>query len=217
MAGASGAPDLAIRGSSHSLPRAIAAGYAVHMTRTAVLAFCGSLRSDSLNLALLDLAESLAPELHFVGSDFVRHLPLYNPDLDIDTPASVRQFREVARAAQAVVIASPEYVHTPSGITMNCLQWLNGCGALDGKPTLLLSASPGQTGGIRGLVGLFPILQLLGAELVDPVSVSRAASRIAPGGVALDPVVYQRVEFAVDDLRAAMERSAARAWSLDGT
>lgn len=174
------------------------------MSRTPVLAFCGSLRAESLNLALLELAESLAPELHFVGSDLVRHLPLFNTELDADTPASVRQFRDVARAARAVVIASPEYVHTPSGVTMNSLEWLMGTGALEGKPVLLMSASPGQTGGIRGLVGLFPTLQLLGGVLLDPVSISRAASRIDSSGGVLDPVVYQRVEFAVDELRAAM-------------
>lgn len=174
------------------------------MSRTPVLAFCGSLRAESLNLALLELAERLAPELHFVGSDLVRHLPLFNTELDADTPASVRQFRDVARAARAVVIASPEYVHTPSGVTMNSLEWLMGTGALEGKPVLLMSASPGQTGGIRGLVGLFPTLQLLGGVLLDPVSISRAASRIDSSGGVLDPVVYQRVEFAVDELRAAM-------------
>lgn len=174
------------------------------MTRLPVLAFCGSLRAESLNLALLELAESLAPELHFVGSDLVRHLPLFNPELDLDTPASVRQFRDVAAAARAVVIASPEYVHTPSGITMNSLEWLMGTGALEGKPVLLMSASPGQTGGIRGLVGLFPMVQLLGGVLLDPVSISRAASRIDSSGGVLDPVVYQRVEFAVDELRSAL-------------
>ncbi|MEP6481082.1 MAG: NADPH-dependent FMN reductase [Rhodoglobus sp.] len=184
------------------------------MSRTPVLAFCGSLRAESLNLALLELAESLAPEMHFVGSDLVRHLPLFNPDLDLETPASVRQFRELARSCHAVVIASPEYVHTPSGVTMNSLEWLRGADALEGKPVLLLSASPGQTGGIRGLVGLFPTLQLLGAVLVDPVSISRATSRIGLGGQVLDPVVYERVEFAVDDLRSAMERRGS--WSLGG-
>jgi NAD(P)H-dependent FMN reductase len=180
------------------------------MSRTPVLAFCGSLRAESLNLALLELAESLAPELHFVGPDLVRHPPLYNPDLDVDTPVSVRRFRELARSAKAVVIASPEYVHTPSGVTMNSLEWLIGSGALEGKPVLLMSASPGQTGGIRGLVGLFPMLQLLGGVLIDPVSISRAASRIDSSGDVRDPTVYQRVEFAMDDLRAAMTAAPSR-------
>ena len=62
------------------------------MSRTPVLAFCGSLRPDSLNRALLDLAERLAPDLQFVGADLIPDLPLFNPGLDRanDLPASVR-------------------------------------------------------------------------------------------------------------------------------
>jgi hypothetical protein len=44
----------------------------------------------------------------------------------------------------------------------------------------------------------------LGGVLLDPVSISRAASRIDSSGGVLDPVVYQRVEFAIDELRSAM-------------
>jgi chromate reductase len=178
------------------------------MARTPVLAFCGSLRADTLNLALLRLAERLAPELQFVGAELVPDLPLFNPDLDLSaqgTPAAVRHFRGLARAARAVVIASPEYIHAPSGVTKNALDWLDGCGGLDGKPTLLMSASPGHTGGLQGLVALFPTLQLLGAVLIDPVSVSRASTRLDARGNVLDPSVYQRVELAMDDLREAMD------------
>ena len=101
--------------------------------------------------------------------------------------------------------------------TKNALDWLDGCGALDGKPTLLLSASPGNTGGVQGLVALFPTLQMLGAVLIDPVSVSRAASRLTSDGSVLDPTVYQRVELAMDDLRAAMDFAYGHplaGWSL---
>jgi chromate reductase len=178
------------------------------MSPTPVLAFCGSLRSDSLNLALLNLAGSIAPELQFVGGDLIADLPLFNPDLDLapdGAPASVRHFRGLARAAKAVVIASPEYVFAPSGVTKNALDWLDGCGALDGKPTLLMSASPGQTGGVQGLVALFPTLQALGAVLIDPVSISRASTRLDSAGNVYDPSVYQRVELAMDDLRSAID------------
>jgi NAD(P)H-dependent FMN reductase len=188
------------------------------MSRTPVLAFCGSLRADSLNRALLDLAERLAPDLQFVGADLIPDLPLFNPGLDSgdDLPASVRHFRGLARAARAVVIASPEYVHAPSGITKNALDWLDGYGALDGKPTLLLSASPGSTGGIQGLVALFPTLQALGAVLIDPVSVSRAGSRLDSHGNVMDPAVYQRVELAMDDLHDAMDFAYGHPLSMQG-
>lgn len=191
------------------------------MTALPVLAFSGSLRAGSLNSALLRVAERAAPQLTFVGGDLIPDLPLFNADLDArpgGAPASVRRFRELARASRAVVIASPEYTHAPSGVTKNALDWLSGCGALDDKPTLVMSASLGQTGGLHGLVALFPTLQLLGAVLIDPISVSRAQDRLDAAGNVFDPSLYQRIEFAMDDLQSLIvarpPRTAPRAGAL---
>lgn len=186
------------------------------MARSTVLAFCGSLRARSLNLAMLQLAESMAPDLRFVGGGVVQHLPLYNADLEWNPPASVREFRALAGAAKAVIIASPEYVHAPSGVTTNALAWLEGLGLLYDAPVLLMSASPGTTGGLAGLVGLYPAIQNLGAVPLDPVSISRAESRIDPDGTVLDPAVYLRLELALDDLREAIDSptSSRASWTL---
>jgi chromate reductase len=172
-----------------------------------VLAICGSLRSDSLHFALLTALAVRAPRLRFVGRELVRELPLYNPELDDwdRVPAAVREFRLLAAAAEAVVIASPEYLHAPSGVTKNALEWLVGSLGIVGKPALLMSASPGRTGGLRGLAGLLPTMQLMDALLVDPVSVSRAPLRIRPDGRVLDPVLEARLQVAVDELMAAMD------------
>ena len=186
------------------------------MARTTVLAFCGSLRARSLNLAMLQLAERMAPDLRFVGASVLPHLPLYNADLEWDPPASVREFRALAGAARAVVIASPEYLHAPSGVTSNALAWLEGLGLLYDAPVLLLSASPGASGGLAGLVGLYPAIQQLGAVPLDPVSISRAESRLDADGNVLDPAVYLRLELALDDLREAVDSptSSRASWTL---
>ncbi len=172
-----------------------------------VLAICGSLRSDSLHFALLTALEHRAPWLRFVGRELVRELPLYNTELDDweCIPAPVREFRLLAGAADAVVISSPEYLHAPSGVTKNALEWLVGSLGIVGKPALLMSASPGRTGGLRGLAGLLPTLQLMDSLLLDPLSVSRAPVRIRPDGTVLDPVLESRLQVAVDELMAAFE------------
>jgi chromate reductase len=175
-----------------------------------VLAICGSLRSDSLHFALLTALAARAPMLRFVGRELVRELPLYNPELDDwdRVPAPVREFRLVASGSDAVVIASPEYLHAPSGVTKNALEWLVGSLGIVGKPALLMSASPGNTGGLRGLAGLLPTMQLLDARLVDPVSVSHAPLRIRPDGEVLDAVLEARLQVAVDGLMSALEEPA---------
>ncbi len=179
------------------------------MERTPVLAICGSLRRDSLHRGLLIAVADRAPQLQLVGADLVRDLPLFDPDLDEPErlPAVAREFRLLAEASQAAVIASPEYLYAPSGITKNALDWLAGSTGLLGKPVLLLSASPGDTGGMRGLAGLMPTLLALDAELIDPVTVSHATGRILPDGRVLDVGLDLRLEIAVQELRERMPRA----------
>ena len=179
------------------------------MERTPVLAICGSLRRDSLHRGLLIAVADRAPQLQLVGADLVRDLPLFDPDLDEPEhlPAVAREIRLLAEASQAAVIASPEYLYAPSGITKNALDWLAGSTGLLGKPVLLLSASPGDTGGMRGLAGLMPTLLALDAELIDPVTVSHATGRILPDGRVLDVGLDLRLEIAVQELRERMPRA----------
>ncbi len=180
------------------------------MSPTTVLAICGSLRTRSLNRSLLRAIEASGPDFRFVGADLIPDLPLFNPDLaDGLLPASVREFRLLASAAKGAVIVSPEYVHGPSGVTKNALDWLTDSVGLFGKPVLLASASPGQTGGIAGIAALVPSLQLLGAELLDPVTASRAAARLGNDGEVHDEALASRIMLAVDELRAAMNMRTA--------
>lgn len=177
--------------------------------RTAVLAICGSLRANSLNRALLTAAEAMVPDLRFVGDELVRELPLFNPDIE-EFSLSVQQFREAAASARGVFIASPEYLYSASGVTTNALDWLVGSSGLMSKPTLVMSASPGHTGGLRGVASLIPTLDVLGAVLLDPVTVSRAAARIEPGGAITDEALRKRLQIAVDDFRRALDYSMGR-------
>ncbi len=182
------------------------------MERTTVLAICGSLRAGSLHQALLSAVAERAPGFRLVGADLVADLPLMNPDLDRrdSVPAAVREFRLLAESCRGAVIASPEYVHAPSGVTKNALDWLAGSTGLYGKPVLLMSASPGQTGGLRGLAGLVAPLLALDALLVDPVSVSRAPARIRPDGQVVDAGLDLRIEIAVEQLAEQMTVAAGQ-------
>lgn len=176
------------------------------MTPVPVLAICGSLRDDSLHRALLTAVGARAPRWQLLGAELVPRLPLMDPGLDRpdSLPSAVREFRLLAESCAAAVIASPEYVHAPSGVTKNALDWLAGSTGLSGTPVLLLSASPGQTGGLRGLAALVPTLLALDAQLVDPVSVSHAPSRIRPDGEVVDAGLDLRLEIAIEQLADAM-------------
>ena len=113
-----------------------------------VLAISGSLRSGSSNTILLRAAAELAPRgLSVAFYEGLGELPHFNPDLDDEAnpPPQVREFRDALRAADGVMICSPEYAHGVPGSLKNALDWVVGSGELSGKPVALINASPRAT------------------------------------------------------------------------
>lgn len=119
-----------------------------------VLAFAGSLRKDSLNRALLRAAVALAPEGMTIDVFDLIAVPLYNGDIEAaGDPEGVTAFKHAIRAADAVLMATPEYNHGVPGVMKNAIDWASRPprdAPLSGKPVGLIGASPGMTGSARG-------------------------------------------------------------------
>jgi NAD(P)H-dependent FMN reductase len=108
-----------------------------------VLALCGSLRTASINAALLRASARLAPPgMRVEPCAEAGVLPLFNPDLESDPPAVVTTFRARVAAADALLIASPEYAHGITGVLKNALDWLVSFEPVAGKPVAVFNASP---------------------------------------------------------------------------
>jgi chromate reductase len=124
-----------------------------------VLSFAGSLRTDSTNKklareALRLLAASLLARTEFIDlRDYP--MPIYDGDQERNNgvPHAVTQLRAKIAEADALIIATPEYNGSISSVLKNAVDWLSRVKPmpLAGKHLLLLSASPGGWGGIRGL------------------------------------------------------------------
>ncbi|MGB7416443.1 MAG: NADPH-dependent FMN reductase [Thermosynechococcaceae cyanobacterium] len=105
-----------------------------------ILALCGSLRSQSWCAALLRATQAMTPadvNIHI----FEVHglLPLFNPDLEANAPDIVVSLWEAVTAADAIVIASPEYAHGITGTMKNTLDWLVGHIPFAGKPVAVFN------------------------------------------------------------------------------
>lgn len=113
-----------------------------------ILAISGSLRSISTNSTLLRACRLLAPQnLEINLYTGLGDLPLFNPDIEGPNferppPPPVKAFREQLRAADAYLIASPEYAHGVTGVIKNALDWLVASGEFVDKPVASLNASP---------------------------------------------------------------------------
>jgi chromate reductase len=119
-----------------------------------VLTICGSLRKASLNRALLNALPGLAPAgMTFAEAPSYRDFPLYDADFHAGAgiPASVAALADAIRAADAVVIASPEYNWSIPGALKNAIDWSSRVPEqpFKEKPVLIQSVSPGQLGGAR--------------------------------------------------------------------
>ncbi|PNA19004.1 FMN reductase, partial [Pseudomonas sp. MPR-R1B] len=81
-------------------------------------------------------------------------VPLYNADVEAQgDPSAVAAFKAAIRAADGLLIATPEYNHGVPGVMKNAIDWASRPprqAALDGKPVGLIGASPGLTGSARG-------------------------------------------------------------------
>lgn len=118
-----------------------------------ILVLLGSLRRESINRQLVELATEVAPAgvaLEFF--DRLGELPHYNEDIDGDDVAeSVQALRAVAAVADAALVVTPEYNGSIPGVLKNAIDWLSrpwGNGALKGKPVAVIGTALGQFGGV---------------------------------------------------------------------
>ena len=117
-----------------------------------ILGFVGSLRKGSYNKALMRAAVELVPENASIAVFDLQGIPPFNQDLERQPPQIVKDFKAEIRKADAVLIASPEYNYSISGVLKNAIDWASrphGDNAFEGKAVALMSASIGHLGGAR--------------------------------------------------------------------
>ena len=124
----------------------------VNVPRTlSAVGIAGSLRAGSYNQLLLDNIIRLSPdELKIEPFTRLAEIPPFNEDdARQGGPAVVAELREAVRAADVLVIATPEYNYGVPGVLKNALDWISippGNSGLEGKVVALMGASPSILG-----------------------------------------------------------------------
>jgi chromate reductase, NAD(P)H dehydrogenase (quinone) len=117
-----------------------------------ILGIVGSLRNESYNKALMRAAAELLPADAELEDFDLEGIPPFNQDHDQNPPEIVRRFKEKIRAADALLIATPEYNYSIPGVLKNAIDWASrpyGDSAFNGKPAAIMGASVGMTGTAR--------------------------------------------------------------------
>jgi chromate reductase, NAD(P)H dehydrogenase (quinone) len=121
-----------------------------------LLGICGALRKASTNRLLLAEAIRAFGPANPVIADL--HLPLYDGDLEdaYGIPPQVQTLADQIKAADAIIIATPEYNKALPGVLKNALDWISRTkGApLRDKPVAIVSAAAGRAGGERSQFSL---------------------------------------------------------------
>jgi len=144
-----------------------------------VLAFAGSTREDSANKKLVAVAANQARQSGaYVTIIDLKDFPIAFYDGDLESkegmPAKAKELRKLMVHSDVILIASPEYNGSLSATLKNVLDWASRSeaggssrDAFAGKIFGLMSASPGQSGGARGLVHLRNIIENIGGTVIS--------------------------------------------------
>jgi chromate reductase len=160
-----------------------------------ILAFAGSLRTNSYNKRLASIAAEAARSAgaQVTLIDLLDYqLPLFNEDDETadGLPENAKKLKALFRNHHGFLISAPEYNSSITGVLKNTIDWVSRAEADDepslvaytGKTCALMSASPGALGGLRGLVHVRSILNNIGVfVLPGQISIPKAGDTFEEG------------------------------------
>jgi chromate reductase, NAD(P)H dehydrogenase (quinone) len=136
------------------------------MSAKKVAVVVGSIRRDSINRKLALALMKLAPKELQTEILRIDDLPVYNQDLDENSPEPARRLKAEVAAAEAFLFVTPEHNRSIPAAMKNALDWASrpyGQNRWAGKPGGIIGASPGQIGTavaqhtLRGILGYLDV------------------------------------------------------------
>jgi chromate reductase len=176
-----------------------------------ILGFAGSLRKQSYNKAILAAAFEMVPDDATIEIFDLEGIPPFNQDLESQPPEKVKEFKTKIRAADAILIATPEYNYSIPGVLKNAIDWASrpyGDNAFDGKPVAIMGASIGMLGTARAqydlrrcfvFLNMFPLNQ-------PEVMVPFAQDKIDGNGRLTDEKTRKKIRELLENLVASTKR-----------
>lgn len=176
-----------------------------------ILGISGSLRAGSYNTALLRAARELTPDGMEIEIFDLSSIPMYNDDVRLaGYPAEVAKFRDAIRAADGLLIASPEYNRSVSGVLKNAIDWASRPPdqPFAGKPLAIMGVSNGALGAAFANYHLRQIFVYMNARMLNGPEVMIGEAKVKFDAL-LNLVHEPTRAFVADHLRKLGELVAA--------
>jgi chromate reductase len=167
--------------------------------------FAGSLRKQSYNKAILAVATETVPDNASLEVFDLEGIPPFNQDLELQPPDKVKEFKARIRAADAILIANPEYNYSVPGVLKNAIDWASrpyGDNGFDGKSVAVMGASIGTLGTARAQYDLrrsFVFLNMLPLNQPE-VMVPFAQDKVDSDGRVTDENTRKRIRELLESL-----------------
>ena len=172
-----------------------------------ILAFSGSLREGSFNQQVVAIAaggaEAAGAEVTVLN---LREIPLPVYDADLEDreglPGNALTLKKLMRSHDGFLISSPENNSTLSAALKNAIDWASRpdgdeptLACFKGKTAVIMAASPGGLGGLRGLSHLRSILASIGVlVLPEQKTIPKVHEALAADGTFSDPGLQKAIE-----------------------
>src|SRR5205085_3080070 len=184
-----------------------------------ILAFAGSLRKDSHNKKLIQIAVASArragAEVTLIDlKDYP--LPIYDGDLETASgiPENGHKLKKLFLEHDGLLLSCPEYNSSITAVLKNTIDWVSrpapnepSLACFLGKIAMLMSASPGGLGGLRGLVHVRSILGNINVGVLPAqIAVARAYEAFNVDGTLKAASLQANVEVLGKTLAAALRQ-----------
>ena len=164
-----------------------------------IAGIAGSLRKGSYNKSALQAALKLVPKGSSLDILDLEGIPGFNQDLEQAFPPQAREFKAKVKAADAILIVTPEYNYSVPGVLKNAIDWASrpyGDSAWNAKPVAIMGASGGMLGTARAqyhLRQMFVFLNMFPLNQPE-VMIAHADEKIDEQGNLKDAKTIQKIK-----------------------
>jgi len=160
-----------------------------------ILAINGSTRTDSSNLNLINAINEISSDyFNIILLNGIDQLPQFNPDLDNENPPkAIIDFRNSIKAADGVLICTPEYAMGVPGTLKNAIDWTVLSMEFSKKPVALITAS---SLGEKAHESLLGTLRVIEANIKEETQllISYIKTKVSKCSKITDPATKEQVE-----------------------
>lgn len=164
----------------------------------------GSISKKSNNMKIAKLLVDRYKEKFDIEILDIKDMPMYNEDIELNPPQIVRDIKRQAKEADGIIFVTPEYNYSIPGVLKNTLDWFSRVERpIANKPTMIIGASTGMLGTVRGQTHLREVLNSVGVAAINlpgnEVFITNVEEKLDKDGKFTDEATLKFIDGTIDN------------------